>query len=167
MRPDASLGQAPAVGRPHDGLLIVLVVGFALRAALSFADAWSLYRQGVRFIPISEGATVGGAPFWPLLWGTLSLVAAVLLWRRQALGWVLGAATCLAYLVAGIGDATLFEVDCSVSLGAWALFLVDLAMPAIALALLFSVRPWFLAVARPIRAPRRRRAEPVEARVKS
>lgn len=162
-RPDASLGPAPAAGRPHDGLLIILVLAFALRALFSFADAWSLYRQGVRFIPISEGATVGGAPFWSFLWGTLSLAAALLLWRRQALGWVLAVAACVAYLVAGIGDAALFEMGGSVSLGAWALFLVDLAGPAIALALLFSVRPWFLSVAQPFHAPRRRRSKGLEA----
>jgi hypothetical protein len=163
-RPDASLGPAAAAGRSHDGLLVALVLAFTLRAVLSFADAWSLYRQGVRFVPISDGGTVGGAPFWPFLWGVLSLAAALLLWRRQALGWVLGVAACVAYLVAGIGDAALFEMGDSVPLGAWALFLVDLAGPAIALALLFSVRPWFLSVARPIRAPRRSGSERLETR---
>ena len=163
-RPDASLGPATAAGRPQDGLLIVLVLAFGLRAALSFADAWSLYRQGVRFIPISDGGTVGGAPFWSFLWGALSTAAALLLWRRRALGWVLGVAACVAYLMAGIGDAALFEMGDSVSLGAWVLFLIDLAGPAIALALLFSLRPWFLSVARPFRAPRRPRSELPEAR---
>jgi hypothetical protein len=32
---------------------------------------------------------------------------------------------------------------------AWASFLVDLALPALILAALFAIRPWFLAVAGP------------------
>ncbi|MGZ3632606.1 MAG: hypothetical protein ACXWQ6_10685 [Candidatus Limnocylindrales bacterium] len=147
--PSQSGGETgrPAV-RSHDLLLSLLILALLARGALSFVDAWSLYSSGVRFIPISDGATVGGAPFWSLLWGVVAFAAALLMLRRYALGWLLAAGACVAYLLSGIGDAALFQVDRSVSPVAWVLFLVDLAAPAIVLALLFSVRPWFFSVAR-------------------
>ncbi len=134
--------------RPHDGLLAALVVVLLLRSALGIWDAWSLFASGVRAVPISEGATVGGTPFWSLLWAALTLSAALLLARRHALGWVLGVASCVAYLASGIGDVALFRMEGAITLGPWVLFLVDLAGPAIVLALLVSIRPWFLTVAR-------------------
>ena len=72
----------------------------------------------------------------------------MLLVRRQAIGWVLAAGACAAYLVMGLGDAALFDSAATIPAGAWVLFVIDIAGPAVVLALLISVRPWFLASAR-------------------
>ncbi|MGZ6260798.1 MAG: hypothetical protein ACXWN5_08105, partial [Candidatus Limnocylindrales bacterium] len=111
-------------------------------------DMWTLARSGIRFVPLGAGATVGGSPVWAGLWAAVCLAAAVLLVRRQAIGWVLAAGACAAYLVMGLGDAALFGSVATIPAGVWVLFLIDVAGPALALALLISVRPWFLATAR-------------------
>ena len=85
---------------------------------------------------------------WAGLWAVVCLAAAVLLVRRQAVGWLLAVGGCAAYLVMGLGDAALFDSAATVPAGAWVLVLIDVVGPAVALALLISVRPWFLAVAR-------------------
>ena len=60
---------------------------------------------------------------------------------------MLAAGACAAYLVMGLGDAALFDSTATIPAGAWVLFVIDIAGPAVVLALLISVRPWFLASA--------------------
>src|SRR3972149_4903383 len=83
---------------------------------------------------------------WP---GAAALAAAILLGRRQALGWIFGAAVCVVYLVVGVAHAVMVNVsDGVLSTGVWCVFGADVAVPALVLAGLFTVRPWFLAHAR-------------------
>lgn len=147
---------------PHDLLLASLALALLARAALSFGDAWSLSKTGVRLLPPAGGATIAGSsPGWSIMWGSAALVAGLLLMRRLAVAWLLAAATCIAYLVTGIGDVSLFAgIGVGLSGATLLLFLVDLAAPSLVLAALFAVRPWFLSVARSARlrvpAPHRR-----------
>jgi len=134
--------------RSHETLLLTLGALLLARGVLGLLDMWTLARSGTRFIPVGAGATVGGSPVWAGLWAALCLAAALLLLRRQAIGWVLAAGACAAYLVTGLGDAALFDSAATVPAGAWMLFVIDVAGPALVLALLISVRPWFLATAR-------------------
>jgi len=134
--------------RSHETLLLALGALLLARGVLGLLDMWTLARSGIRFVPVGAGATVGGSPVWAGLWAAVCLAAAVLLVRRQAIGWVLAAGACAAYLVMGLGDAALFDSVATIPAGAWVLFVIDVAGPALALALLISIRPWFLATAR-------------------
>jgi hypothetical protein len=134
--------------RSHETLLLTLGALLLARGVLGLLDTWTLARSGIRFVPVGAGATVGGSPVWAGLWAAVCLAAAVLLVRRQPIGWVLAAGACAAYLVMGLGDATLFDSAATIPAGAWVLFVIDIAGPALVLALLISVRPWFLASTR-------------------
>lgn len=134
--------------RSHDTLLLALGAVLLARGFVGLADTWTLARTGTRFIPFSSGAAIGGSPVWAAVWAIVCLGAALLLWRHQAAGWLLAAGACAAYLATGLGDATLFTAAATVPAGAWVLFAIDVAGPAVALVLLISVRPWFLATAR-------------------
>jgi hypothetical protein len=134
--------------RSHDMLLLALAAVLVARGVVGLLDMWTLARSGIRFIPVGAGATVGGSPVWAGLWAVVCLGAALLLMRRQAVGWLLAVGACAAYLVTGLGDAALFDSVATVPAGAWMLFAIDIAGPALALALLISLRPWFLATAR-------------------
>ncbi len=134
--------------RSHETLLLALGALLLARGVVGLLDMWTLARSGIRFIPVGGGATVGGSPVWAGLWAAICLAAALLLVRRQAVGWLLAVAACTAYMVTGLGDAAHFGSVATVPVGAWMLFGIDIAGPALALALLISVRPWFLATAR-------------------
>ena len=89
------------------------------------------------------------AAAWLLLWGSVALIAAVLLLFGRPLGWVLGAGVCVAYLVVGVGHAVgASSGTTGLSAGVWLIFVVDILVPSLVLAGLFTVRPWFLATAR-------------------
>ncbi|MGH2467660.1 MAG: hypothetical protein ACRDGL_08015 [Candidatus Limnocylindrales bacterium] len=140
---------------PHDLLLAVLTIGLVGRGLLGLADAWSLSTSGIRFIGLDATMSLGGGSIgWTAGWGAAALVAGLLLARRQALAWLLAVAACVAYLVTGIGEAVQIVGSGdggsgpAISTGAWLFFLVDLTVPALLLALLFTVRPWFLSVSR-------------------
>lgn len=140
---------------PHDLLLAVLTIGLVARGCVGLADAWSLSMSGVRFIGLDVMLSLGGGSIgWTAGWGVAAIVAGLLLARRHAVAWLLAVATCVAYLVTGIGEAVQFVgpgdggSGPALSTGVWLSLLVDLAVPALLLALLFTVRPWFLAVSR-------------------
>ncbi|HEX5465394.1 MAG TPA: hypothetical protein VFW92_01835 [Candidatus Limnocylindrales bacterium] len=140
---------------PHDLLLIVLSVGLLLRGLLGLADAWSLSSDGVRFIGLEATLSLGvGSVGWSAGWGAAAIAAGLLLLGRRALGWLVAVAACVAYVVIGIGEVAQVTGSApgasgtAISLGVWLFFLVDLAVPAVLLALLFTVRPWFLARSR-------------------
>jgi hypothetical protein len=129
--------------------LRLLVLALSARAALSLADAASLAGTGVGFLHLGGIAQADSSPLWALLWGSLALAATVLLARRRALGWVFGAAVCVVYLVVGVAQAVMWDVaGGSLPLGAWLVFGADIMVPALVLAGMFTVRPWFLAHAR-------------------
>ena len=147
--------EQPVDPGPHDLLLGFLALGLLARGLLGLLDAWSLGTTGVRVVGPDAAISLGGGSVgWSIGWGVAAIVAAVLVFRRRALAWLLAAATCAAYLVTGIGEAVQITrpaeggAPAALSLGTWAIFLVDLAAPAVLLAMLFAVRPWFLAVSR-------------------
>lgn len=147
--------EQPVDAGPHDLLLAFLALGLLARGLLGLLDAWSLRSTGVRVVGPDAAVSLGGGSVgWSIGWGLAAVAAALLLFRRRALAWLLAAATCAAYLVTGIGEAVQITqpsdggTSVALSLGTWAIFLVDLAAPAVLLAMLFTVRPWFLAVSR-------------------
>jgi hypothetical protein len=143
---------------PHDLLLLTLTITLLARGAWSLLDAWSVSSTGARLIQADAGASLSAPSVgWSVGWGLAALVAGLLFMRRHALAWLLALASTVAYLVTGIGEAAQVTGNAGSGGGLgpstltpalWALFLVDLAVPAIMLALLFTVRPWFLAISR-------------------
>jgi hypothetical protein len=147
----AARATAPADSpeRSHAGLLRLLAVAFLGRAIVSLVDAVAIATSGMSFFEVGGIGHADGSPIWPILWGSVSLAAAVLLLLRRPLGWVLAASVCIAYLVVGVAhtvDATSSETG--VPSGVWLIFAVDVLLPSLVLAGLFTVRPWFLATAR-------------------
>jgi hypothetical protein len=149
---DAVVRTAEPAGAPersHDGLLRLLAVAFLGRAIVSLVDAVAIATSGMGFFEVGGIAHADGSPIWSILWGLVSLAAAVLLLQRRPLGWILAASVCIAYLVVGVAhtvDATSSETG--VPSGVWLIFAADVLIPSLVLAGLFTVRPWFLAAAR-------------------
>jgi hypothetical protein len=139
-------GDALAVdARSHDGLLRLLSLALLARGALSVVGATTLTTGGLG--PVRVGGIVEAvqSPLWGLAWGVVALFAGVMLARRRRLGWIFGAAVCVAYLVVGVTVAFAAEPFAEVlRLGFWLVFAVDVIVPAFMLAGLFTVRPWFL-----------------------
>ena len=151
--------EGVAAERSHVVLLRVLAVALLGRALLSVADAMSIGSGGVGILEPGGIAHAEGSPLWPLLWGLVALLAAVLLLLGRPLGWVLGAGVCVAYLVIGVGHAVgASSSTTGLSVGVWLIFVVDILVPSLVLAGLFTVRPWFLAAARAGRPGPRGRA---------
>jgi hypothetical protein len=131
----------------------MLGVVLLLRAALSLVDAVAIATGG--FAQLGGIAHTESTALWPVVWGLVALLAAVLLLLRRPLGWVLAVGVSVAYLVVGVAHA----VDATSSgtglpVGVWIIFVTDVLAPSLVLAGLFTVRPWFLATAR-TRAPGR------------
>src|SRR4029077_10274906 len=115
------------------------------RALLSVADAMSIGSGGIGILEPGGIAPADGSALWPLLWGVVAWLAAVLLLVGRPLGWVLGAGVCVAYLVVGVGHAVGASSSATgLSAGVWLIFVVDILVPSLVLAGLFTVRPWFL-----------------------
>jgi hypothetical protein len=150
--------SSPVDPGPHDLLLWTLTITLLARGAWSLLDAWSVNSTGARLIQADASASLSAPSVgWSVGWGLVALVAGLLFMRRHALAWLLALASGIAYLVTGIGEAAQITSSAGATVGLgpstltpalWALFLVDLAVPAILLALLFTVRPWFLAISR-------------------
>jgi hypothetical protein len=156
---DGAVVEGVAAERSHVLLLRVLALALIGRALLSLADALSIGSGGIGILEPGGIAHADGSALWPLLWGGVALLAAVLLLFGRPLGWVLGAGVCVAYLVVGVGHAVGASSSTSgLSAGVWLIFVVDILVPSLVLASLFTVRPWFLAAARAGRAGPRGRA---------
>ena len=150
-----------ASARSHVALLRVLAVALLGRALLSFADAFAISTGGLGFLQLGGIAHADGSPVWPLLWGSVALAAAVLLLIRRPLGWVLAAVVCVAYLVVGVAHAVDATSDATgLPAGVWLIVAADVLVPALVLAGLFTVRPWFLGAARQTRMMRTRGRPP-------
>ena len=149
--------QARAVPEPSHGILLrILAVALLVRAVLSFADAVAIATGGLDFLRLGGVAHADGSPVWPLLWGSVALVSAILLVFRRPLGWVLAAGVSVAYLVVGVAHAVDATSDTAgIPAGVWLIVAADVLVPSLVLAGLFTVRPWFLAAAREAR-PRTR-----------
>ena len=153
-------GEAAEREEPsHGALLRALSLALLGRATLSFLDAASVARNGVGFVQIGGSTAAESSPLWGVLWGSLAALAALLLSRRQAFGWLFGAAVCVAYLVVGVTLAVAAgSARGGLPAGVWVLFAADVALPALALAGLFALRPWFLSEARRLGRERRTRS---------
>ncbi len=138
-----------AAERSHGVLLRILALALLGRAALSFADAVAIATSGLGFLQLGGIAYADSSPLWPILWGSVALASTVLLLLRRPLGWVLAAGVCVAYLVVGVAHAVDATSDATgLPAGVWLIFVADVLVPALVLAGLFTVRPWFLAAAR-------------------
>ncbi|HEX8939293.1 MAG TPA: hypothetical protein VF763_03935 [Candidatus Limnocylindrales bacterium] len=128
----------------RDGIRQLLVVMFIVRAAISLVDA-AANSGDLRPVPLVDPiAADTGAPLWPALWGVAALVAALSLARGWRLGWLFGLAVAVAYLVAGISDAALLGTGTYLlAQAAWTVVL-ELGVPLLALACLFSLRGRYL-----------------------
>ena len=156
---DGAVVEGVAAERSHALLLRVLALALLGRAMLSLADALSIGSGGIGILEPGGIAHADGSPLWPLLWGSVALLAAMLLLFGRPLGWVLGAGVCVAYLVVGVGHAVgASSSTTGLSAGVWLIFVVDILVPSLVLAGLFTVRPWFLATARAGRPGPRGRA---------
>ena len=146
---DGAVVEGVAADRSHALLLRVLALALLGRAMLSLADALSIASGGFGVLEPGGIAHADGSPLWPLLWGSVALLGAILLLFGRPLGWVLGAGVCVAYLVVGVGRAVgASSSTTGLSAGFWLIFVVDILVPSLVLAGLFTVRPWFLATAR-------------------
>ncbi len=131
-----------------------------LRAVLSLFDTQTAVAGGLRSLPLVSSVSLGsGSPIWPLTWGTLALVTAFALALRIRIGWLLGTAVTVAYLVAGIADASAvadtFGQDPGRAL--WIVW-VGLVVPVAILAGLLAIREWYLPASRPL-APGHKRQQ--------
>lgn len=153
------VAEGVAAERSHVVLLRVLALVLLGRALLSLADALSIGSGGIGILEPGGIAHADGSPLWPLVWGGVALLAAVLLLFGRPLGWVLAAGVCVAYLVVGVGRAVgASSSTTGLAAGVWLIFVVDVLVPSLVLAGLFTVRPWFLAAARAGRPGPRGRA---------
>ncbi len=137
---------APAFTIARANVTRVLVVMFIVRGVLSVSDALSLASDGLRLLPIIGPLGFSAvSPLWSILWALLAIVAGVALGRKWRIGWLLGAAVAVAYLVSGIADLSLLDWS-SAALGLDRLYVVaiDLLVPAVALALLSIGRTAYL-----------------------
>lgn len=152
--PPAAAPAAIGNERSHDGLLRLLAIALLGRALLSFADSVAIATGGLGFLQLGGIVHADGTPVWALIWGSAALAAALLLLVRRPLGWPLGAAVCVAYLVVGVAHAVAATSSTSgLPPAVWLVVAADILVPSLTLAGLFTVRPWFLAAARSRRRP--------------
>jgi hypothetical protein len=146
-RGDATPIDTTAVGaRARDGLLRLLALALLARGALSVVGATTPATGGLGPVHIGGLVEAVQSPLWGVAWGLVAIVAGVMLARRRRLGWLLAAAVCVAYLVVGVTAAFAAAPFADArQLGFWLGFVLDVAVPALVLAGLFTVRPWFLA----------------------
>ncbi len=112
-----------------------------VRAALSLYQA-AVASGGLRPVPLLDPiSTDGTSILWPALWGLLSLGAAWALALRLQLGWVVGLAVAVAYLVTGISDVSVIQVGMTTPPDVGAALVIELGIPLFALAVLFALRP--------------------------
>jgi hypothetical protein len=135
------------VAERHDrALLALLVVALLLRTALGLVDTVALMQGGVPTIPMPETIAVAPAsPFWPATFALLALLGAIGLTSRLTLGWGLGVAACLGYLVSGIADLGSLRPGAPLGdAGFWLFFAANLVVPAAVLVGLLAIRHRFM-----------------------
>ena len=126
-----------------------IVCAFLFRAYLSLADARTVASGGLVSVPFSTVSIGGDSIVWPVTWGLLALVTAVALALHVNIGWLLGTAVAIAYVVTGISDSTtmtdVFRVDAG---RAVASVIVGLAVPLAVLGGLFALRESYVPYSR-------------------
>ncbi len=152
-------GAGPAAAIWRSIVRWSIVFAFVLRAYLSLLQAQAVASGGVVSIPFSTGALGSDSIVWPLTWGLLALATAVALAVRVGIGWLLGTAVTVAYVVTGIADSSTmgatFHVDAGRAIESVA---VGLVVPLVMLAGLFAIRGWYIPAGR-LPIPKRARLQ--------
>jgi len=144
--PERGSPQTIAPGS-HAGLLRVLAVALLARGALSIIGSGAFAYGDHFFLRLDGIGEADRSPLLGLTWGALALAAGLLLARRRRIGLVFAGAVCVAYLVVGVTVAfaaqPLLGLD---RVGFWLVFAIDVVVPALVLAGLITLRPWFVAL---------------------
>jgi hypothetical protein len=157
----AGEGAGPAVAPWRAALRWFLVLAFVFRGALSLLEAFSMATGTLQpFAPVSSESLDSYSPFWPAMWGVLSMLTAGALALRIRTGWLVGVAVTVAYFVAGITNAS---VQTGV-LGAdtqstFFRVVVGLIVPRAIHSGLISISAWYLPSGRPLTRLGRARLE--------
>ncbi len=142
---DGTGGSRPVASRTHAALRWLVVAAFLLRAVLSFVDAGSVADGGLRAIPFMSVAFGSQSALWPLMWGTLALVAALAMVAQVRIGWLVAFAVVVAYLVAGIADInSLVEAAAGDVRQNAETIVISLVVPILILAALLELRDAYL-----------------------
>ncbi len=151
---DGGRGNRPAALLWLAGLRWCVVLAFVARAGLSLLDARSVAVTTGRTLPLGTSLQLGAvSAAWPVLWGMLALATAAALAFQIRIGWLLGVAVTVAYLVAGIADVTALAATPAQDPAHLAVIeFVELCVPLLILAGLLAIRGWYLPTARPLAA---------------
>ncbi len=142
---DGAGGSRPVLSLWHRSLRLLIVGAFIARAAFSVLEVQSVTTDSVRTLPFVAVSFGSDSAAWPLMWGTLSLVAALTLIAGLRMGWLIAFAVVAAYLVAGIADLTsLSEAGTGDPWQFAATMASGLAVPFLVLAGLLSLREAYL-----------------------
>jgi hypothetical protein len=157
----AGEGAGPAVSPWRAVLRWLIVTAFVFRGALSLLEALSMATGAFEtYAPVSAESLASYSPFWPATWGSLSLLTAGALALRIRIGWLVGVAVAVAYLVAGITNASaqadVFGADRG---SAFFGVVVGLVVPLVILGGLTSIKVWYLPSRRPLTRLGRARLE--------
>ena len=157
----AGEGASPAVAAWRTVLRWLVVIAFVFRGVLSLLEAVSMASgASVPLAPVASEGLASYSPFWPATWGALSVLTAVTLAARIRTGWLVGVAVTVAYLVAGITNAStqagLFGADAS---STFFVLVVGLMVPLVVLSGLSSIKVWYLPSSRPLTRLGRARLE--------
>jgi hypothetical protein len=155
------VGAGPVVALWRGALRWSIVVAFVFRGALSLAEALSMPTGAFQpLVPISSGSLSSYSSIWPLTWGVLSLATAGALALRIRIGWLVGVAVTIAYLVMGISSASaqanVLKTD---AVSALAVIGIGLVVPLVILGGLISIKVWYLPSSRPLSRLGRARLE--------
>ena len=157
----AGEGAGPAVAPWRRALRWLIVIAFVFRGALSLLEAVAMAAGASQtFGPVSSESLASHSPFWPATWGALSLLTAAALAARIRTGWLVGVAVTVAYLVAGITNASAqadtFGADAGTT---FVEVVVGLIGPLVILSGLSSIKVWYLPSSRPLTRLGRARLE--------
>ena len=158
----AGEGATPAVAPWRAALRWVIVLAFLFRGGLSLLEAVSMATGTFESVaPVSAESLASYSPFWPAIWGALSTLTAAALVARLRTGWLVGVAVTVAYLVAGITNASAHAAALGTDVGAtFFVVVIGLIVPTVMLSGLSSIRVWYLPSNRPLSRLGRARVEP-------
>jgi hypothetical protein len=157
----AGEGAGPAGASWRAVLRWLIVIAFVFRGALSLLEAVSMATGAFQDVaPVSAESLDSYSPFWPAMWGVLSMFTAGALALRVRTGWLVGVAVAVAYLVAGISNASaqanVFGADRGTAFFG---VVVGLVVPLVMLGGLTSIKVWYVPSGRPLTRLGRARLE--------
>ena len=157
----AGEGAGPAAASWRAVLRWLIVIAFVFRGALSLLEAVSMATGAFQDVaPVSAESLDSYSPFWPAMWGVLSMLTAGALALRFRTGWLVGVAVAVAYLVAGISNASA-QADVFGADRGTAFFgvVVGLVVPLAMLGGLTSIKVWYVPSGHPLTRLGRARLE--------